>query len=295
MMSAPAPSPQANFGFLFNPRQPWIMGVLNATPDSFYGESRANGVSALPTLDRLIAEGADILDVGGESTRPGGQPVSSSEELARVLPVLKAAHARRPNLLLSIDTQKADVARQALAAGARMVNDVSALRGDPDMVGVVAEAKVPVVLMHRQGTASTMQDNPQYGDVVADVKSFLEERLAFAVRSGVAESCVILDPGIGFGKTVEHNLMILRRLRELVSLGRPIVIGLSRKSFLGRFAPDSAVNVLPPEERLEGSLAAGLWSLERGAQGLRVHDVQSTRRAVAVWNAIKGNDAIGHS
>ncbi|HEV2769739.1 MAG TPA: dihydropteroate synthase, partial [Solirubrobacteraceae bacterium] len=212
---------------------PVVMGVVNVTPDSFSDGGRY--VAARDAIARghgLVAQGAAILDVGGESTRPGAEPVGAEEELRRVAPVLEGlagAGAR-----LSIDTTKVAVARAALAAGARVVNDVSALRFDPGLAGVVAAAGCEVCLMHMLGEPRTMQHDPRYDDVVADVKAFLEERLAFAVAEGIAEERVWLDPGIGFGKTVAHNLELLRRLDELVALGRPVVVGTSRKAFLGR-------------------------------------------------------------
>jgi len=262
------------------------MGVLNATPDSFYAGSRSSSACALPDAERLIDQGADVVDVGGESTRPAAPAVALDEEWARVEPVITAIHDRWPRQCLSIDTQKAAVARRAIACGASLINDISALRHDPDMAAVAAESRAPVILMHMQGTPQTMQQNPQYDDVVDAVRAFFEERLTFAVRSGIRESAIILDPGIGFGKTVEHNVEILRRLEEFAGLGRPLLVGVSRKSFIGRLGADHPGEVLPPEDRLEGSLAAGLWAVQKGAQGLRVHDVRATRRAVKIWRTI---------
>ncbi len=262
------------------------MGVLNITPDSFYAGSRTPHVeSALHAVNQMIEEGADVLDVGGASTRPGAEEIPDSVELARVLPVIEAVRERWPHMPLSIDTQKAVVAREALARGARIVNDISALRADPAMAEVVAEARCPVVFMHMQGTPQTMQKRPQYGNVVEEVKQFFEERLAFASRQNIREERVILDPGIGFGKTLEHNMALLKGLSAFLSFGRPIMVGVSRKSFIGRWL-GSEDSPLPPEERLEGSIAAALWAVKEGARGLRVHDVGATRRALRLWEGI---------
>ncbi len=263
------------------------MGVLNITPDSFYAGSRTPQVeSALQAAQYMIDEGADALDLGGESTRPGAEEIPESIELARILPVLEALRDRWPDVPLSIDTQKAAVARKALARGVRIVNDISALRADPAMAELVAEAQCPVVFMHMQGTPQTMQKRPQYENVVAEVKQFFEERLTFAARHNIHEDRVILDPGIGFGKTFEHNMALLRGLSAFLSLGRPILVGVSRKSFIGRWL-GSESSPLPPEERLEGSLAAALWAVKEGARGLRVHDVGATRRALRLWEGIQ--------
>jgi dihydropteroate synthase len=300
MAAEPSPAPKLTF---LSHRRIWIMGVLNVTPDSFYPGSRATHLeTALRLAERMIQEGADCLDIGGESTRPGAEAISPELELERVLPVIEALHIRWPELPLSIDTQKAAVARQCLAHGAEIINDISALRHDPEMVHVAAESDSPIVLMHMRGTPQTMQDQPRYRDVVDEIKEFFEERLAFASRHKIHEERVILDPGIGFGKTLEHNLTILRRLSEFSTFKRPLLIGVSRKSFIGKLlaspglaapSPDgrgtSAAQgeALPPEDRLEGSLAAALWAVREGAQGLRVHDVGSTRRALALWEGIE--------
>jgi dihydropteroate synthase len=252
-----------------------IMGVVNVTPDSFSdGGLFLDADAAVEHGLRLTAEGADILDIGGESTRPGADPVGEDEELRRVVPVIERL-VRSGQARLSIDTTKAAVARAALAAGASLVNDVSALRFDPAMAGLVAETGAGCCLMHMLGEPRTMQEDPRYGDVVSDVKSFLEERLAFAVAEGVDEERVWLDPGIGFGKTVEHNLELLRRLDEIVAIGRPVVIGTSRKSFLGKLTADRA-------ERLPGTIATNVLALERGASVFRVHDVAPVADALEV-------------
>jgi dihydropteroate synthase len=256
---------------------PVLMGIVNVTPDSFSdGGLFLDADAAVEHGRRLAAEGAEILDIGGESTRPGADPVSESEELRRVVPVverLAADGAAR----ISIDTTKAAVARAALDAGATIVNDVSAFRFDPEMAGLVAERGVDCCLMHMLGEPRTMQDDPRYEDVVAEVRSHLEERLAFAVSQGVPERHVWLDPGIGFGKTTEHNLELLRRLDELVAIGRPVVVGTSRKSFLGKLAPRGVRS-----DRLPGTIATNVLALERGATVFRVHDVAQNAAALHV-------------
>jgi dihydropteroate synthase len=255
---------------------PVIMGVVNVTPDSFSdGGLYLDSPAAVEHGLALAAEGAAILDVGGESTRPGAAPVSEQEELGRVLPVVEelAAAGHR----VSIDTTKVAVARAALDAGASIVNDVSAFRFDPGLAGLVAEREAYCCLMHMLGEPRTMQEDPRYDDVVSEVKAFLEERLAFAVAEGVAEEQVWLDPGIGFGKTVAHNLELLRRLDEIVAVGRPVVIGTSRKSFLGKLAGGK-----PEGERLPGTIATNVLALERGASIFRVHDVASVLDALTV-------------
>jgi dihydropteroate synthase len=256
---------------------PVIMGVVNVTPDSFSdGGLFLDADAAVEHGRRLAGEGAAILDVGGESTRPGAEPVADDEELRRVLPVVERL-AAGGDARLSIDTNKSAVARAAIGAGADIVNDVSAFRFDPGLAGVVAEAGADCCLMHMLGDPRTMQLDPRYGDVVSDVKAFLEERLAFAMGEGIAEERVWLDPGIGFGKTVEHNLELLRRLDEIVAIGRPVVIGTSRKSFLGKLAGGR-----DESERLPGTIATNVLALERGATVFRVHDVAQNADALAV-------------
>jgi dihydropteroate synthase len=254
-----------------------IMGVVNVTPDSFSDGGRfLDADAAVEHGLRLTAEGADILDIGGESTRPGAGPVGADEELRRVVPVIERL-ARSGQARLSIDTTKAGVARAALEAGASLVNDVSAFRFDANMAALVAETEAGCCLMHMLGEPRTMQENPRYDDVVSDVKAFLEERLAFAVGEGIEEDRVWLDPGIGFGKTVEHNLELLRRLDEIVAIGRPVVVGTSRKSFLGKLAGGRGEG-----ERLPGTIATNVLALERGATVFRVHDVAQNADALAV-------------
>lgn len=271
-----------------------LMGIVNVTPDSFSdgGLFLEADVAVKHGLSH-VAAGADIVDVGGESTRPGAEPVSVEDELRRVLPVIEGLAAAATDTQISIDTSKSVVAAAALGAGASLVNDVSAFRADPEMAGLVADGGVECCLMHMLGEPRTMQrgvGGPQYKDVVDEVKRFLEERLAFALGEGVREERVMLDPGIGFGKTVEHNLQLLRRLDELLTLGRPIVIGTSRKSFLGRIAAAAKGQTSPQdaEHRLPGTLASNVLAYERGASVFRVHDVAPVRDALAVAAATLG-------
>jgi dihydropteroate synthase len=271
-----APPVEARF-----PR-PSVMGVVNVTPDSFSdGGVNFRPEDAIMTARRMVEEGAAIVDVGGESTRPGSEPVSADEELGRLLPVLEAIADELP---VSIDTAKAEVARRAIELGAELVNDVTALRGDPLMVEAVAESGVYVCLMHMLGEPRTMQQDPRYDDVVDDVKAFLEERLRVAVDGGIAEDRICLDPGIGFGKTVEHNFELIRRLDELAALGRPLVVGLSRKSSLGKILGDPDARTGP----LSASLAAAVAAYERGATILRVHDVREHVEALTTAQAVVG-------
>ncbi len=272
-----------------------LMGVVNVTPDSFSDGGLFLDASAAVAHGReLLDQGADILDIGGESTRPGADPVEEGEELRRVLPAVEglaaAARAEGARARISIDTSKAAVARAALAGGATLVNDVSALRGDAEMAGVVADSGADCCLMHMLGEPRTMQRDPRYEDVVDDVKAFLEERLRFAVGAGVREERVLLDPGIGFGKALGHNLELLRRLDELTALGRPLVVGTSRKSFLGRVLADAEGHGRPiaPGERLPGTIATSVLAYERGATVLRVHDVAPVRAALLTAAATLG-------
>jgi dihydropteroate synthase len=244
--------------------RPSVMGVVNVTPDSFSdGGVHLDPAVAAEAARRMVEEGAAIVDVGGESTRPGSQGVSTEEELRRVVPVLDLLGG---NLPVSIDTSKAAVARAALECGAILVNDITALRADPELAGVVADAGAYLCLMHMQGEPRTMQEEPRYDDVAAEVASFLEERLAFAVARGIPEERVCLDPGIGFGKTVAQNLELVRRLDVLVALGRPVLVGFSRKSSLRRLTGS--------DDLLGASVAAAVAAFERGATILRVHDVK---------------------
>lgn len=258
-----------------------IMGVLNVTPDSFYDGGRYNNLTeAVKRALQMVEEGADIIDIGGESSRPGANPVEEKDELKKVIPVIKKL-APRIKVPISIDTYKAGVAKKAIDVGASMVNDISALRMDEKMANIVRSSAVPVCLMHMQGTPRNMQRNPRYKDVVTEIFAFLRERIDFCEQASINIEKTIVDPGIGFGKTVLHNLQILRNLDQFKSLGRPIMIGVSRKSFIGK------VLQLEPEERLEGSLASAIWCIYKGASILRVHDVKATKRAVKMVEAIE--------
>ncbi len=258
-----------------------IMGVVNVTPDSFSdGGLYLDPERAVAHGRRLVADGADILDVGGESTRPGAEAVSVDEELRRVVPVIEGLAGA--GAAISVDTSKAAVAAAALDAGAVIVNDVTALRGDPEMAALCAERGATVVLMHMLGEPRTMQDNPTYGDVVEEVGDFLAVRIAAAIAAGVEAERIWLDPGIGFGKTAAHNMELLRRLGELTALGRPLVIGTSRKSFIGQ------LDGSPADARLGGTIASSVLAAAEGATVLRVHDVAAMRQALSVAAAVLG-------
>jgi dihydropteroate synthase len=268
-------------GELVFARRTLIMGIINVTPDSFYdGGRRFDPAQAVADGVAMSASGADILDVGGESTRPGAQPVSEDEELARVLPVVRGLR-KQIRVPISIDTYKAKVARAALDEGADIVNDISALRFDPDMAPMVAVEKAPVILMHMQGTPRTMQREPQYIDVLREVRDFLAAQLYEAMDAGVAQESIVIDPGIGFGKTIEHNLQLLRGLPTLAALGQPLLVGASRKAFIGKILGAE------PGERLEGSLAAAVAAVLAGANILRVHDVVESSKAARIADAIR--------
>jgi dihydropteroate synthase len=261
-----------------------VMGIVNVTPDSFsdgglFLDAQAAVVHGL----ELVSQGAAIVDVGGESTRPGADPVAAEEELRRVVPVVRGLKTGGLKAQISIDTSKLAVADAALSAGATFVNDVTAFRAEPELAGLVADSGAECCLMHMLGEPRTMQDSPRYDDVVDDVRAFLEQRIAFAVAEGVPERRIMVDPGIGFGKTLEHNLELLRRLGELLALGRPIVVGTSRKAFLGRLAGDR-----PASERLPGTIATNVLALERGASVFRVHDVAPVVDALRVAAATVG-------
>lgn len=261
-----------------------VMGILNVTPDSFSdGGEFANRDTALRHVEQMVAEGVDIIDIGGESTRPGAQAVSAEQELDRVLPVLRAIDERF-DVPVSVDTSKALVMREALAADAAMINDVRALQEEGALAACVGSDK-PVCLMHMQGQPRTMQENPQYDNVVSDVSAFFAERIAACESAGIARSRLILDPGFGFGKTLDHNVELLARLDQFASFGLPLLAGLSRKSMLGSLlGKDDAVR--PVRKRLYGSLAAALVSVQKGATILRVHDVAATVDMLKVWQAI---------
>jgi len=262
---------------LFEGPGPFLMGIVNVTPDSFSdGGLYLDPAAAIAQGLGLESDGAAILDIGGESTRPGADPVPTRVELDRVLPVIEGLIDAGARAQISIDTSKAAVAAAALTAGATMVNDVTALRGDPEMAAVVATGRADCCLMHMLGEPRTMQRDPSYVDVTDEVKRFLVERLSLAVTAGVAEERILLDPGIGFGKTAAHNLELLRRLAELVAIGRPVLIGTSRKSFLGHLTGR------PVDQRSAGTIATNVLAYERGARVFRVHDVVPVRDALTV-------------
>jgi dihydropteroate synthase len=271
--------------FQWDAERTLIMGVLNVTPDSFTDGGKFLDAQRAAARAREMADaGADIIDVGGESTRPGAASVSEEEELQRVLPVVE----RLGDLLVSVDTMKAGVAAKALAAGARIVNDISALRFDPRMVDVVRDAGAGLVLMHMQGTPQTMQQAPHYDDVVAEVRSFLAERITFAESHGLKKTQIAVDPGIGFGKTMEHNLQLLARLDEIGSLGCRLLVGTSRKSFIGKvLARPGAGQACDADERLWGTAATVAWAVAQGATVVRVHDVAEMRDVVRMVEAVK--------
>ena len=263
--------------------KPAIVGIVNVTPDSFSdGGQFASPDAAIAHGRQLADEGADVLDIGGESTRPGSDPVSPEEELRRVIPVIKglAGSVRVP---ISIDTRRAQVAREAVAAGACLINDVTALRGDSDMARTVAETGAGIVLMHMLGEPKTMQDGPQYDNLMADICRFLRDAIRTARQAGVPDNAIIVDPGIGFGKTLEHNLAILARLGELRTLGRPIMVGPSRKRFIGQLT-----GIETPRERIYGTAAACAMAVAGGALLVRVHNVREVRQALAVATAVAG-------
>ena len=261
---------------------PVLMGVLNVTPDSFSDGGEFFGAElAVAHAEKMFDEGAQVIDVGGESTRPGSDPVNPEEELSRVLPVIRGILSVRPAAIVSIDTYRSSTAEAALDIGARVVNDVTAL-GDPKMAGLVAERGCPIVLMHMLGEPKSMQQDPRYVDVVREVRDFLAVRAEHALRAGVEPENIILDPGIGFGKTMEHNLKLLKRLDSLVELGFPVLVGVSRKSFLGKITGSE-----DPKSRLFGTMAANVLAYERGASLFRVHDVRANKEALAVAAAIR--------
>jgi dihydropteroate synthase len=261
--------------------RPLVMGIVNVTPDSFSDGGKFNSTDrAVEHALRLVADGADMLDIGGESSRPGSRPVPLDEELSRVVPVVREL-AGKTTIPISVDTTKAEVARQTLAAGAAIINDITAGRGDPEVIEVVRASGAGVILMHMQGTPETMQQNPTYSDVVGEVRDFLIERVRAFVAAGVEFERIAIDPGIGFGKTYDHNLTLLRRLGDLLAIGRPIVLGVSRKGFLGQ------ISRRPAEERVIASIAAACYCSAHGAAHvLRVHDVAQTVDAAKVIGAI---------
>ena len=265
---------------------PLIMGVVNVTPDSFSDGGKFLDVDkAVEHALQLKEEGADILDIGGESTRPGAQAVSPEEEQQRVLPVIEGIRKALKDVCISIDTRHADTMQKAVKSGVNIINDISALTHESESLNVVVQSQIPVILMHMQGTPETMQSKPQYDDVVTEVFEYLAQRIEVCKQAGVAQNNIICDPGIGFGKTLENNLKLLKNIKKFHELGCPILLGASRKSFIEKIIPNT-----PAEERLSGSIAAALWGLEQGMQIFRVHDVAQTRQAFAVHQGIFNAD-----
>jgi dihydropteroate synthase len=263
--------------------RPAVMGILNVTPDSFSdGGTHDDPARALARAETMLAEGADIIDVGPESTRPGAEPISAGEQIDRAIPVIAALRSRHDQAWISLDTRLAEVAEAGLAAGARIINDVSALRDDAGMAEVIAKNRAGVVLMHMRGTPATMQQDPQYADVVAEVRAFLGERAKFAVSAGIAGERIAIDPGIGFGKTLTHNLQLLSALDRLAELGYPLVVGVSRKRFIHALDPQAEA----PADRLGGSLACAAQAFQARAAIVRVHDVAATRQLLDTLAAI---------
>ena len=262
---------------------PVVMGVLNVTPDSFSDGGRFVDVeTAVAHAGQMTDDGAAIIDVGAESTRPGSRPVPDAEQVRRAAPVIERIRRLHPHVCISIDTQSAAVARAALDAGADWINDISALRADPAMADLAATTGAPVVLMHMQGTPQTMQDNPTYDDVVGEVAAFLDRQVSVAKSAGIHPERIVIDPGIGFGKTTEHNLQILARLREIVAIGPAVLIGASRKSFIGK-----TLGIDAPQDRLAGSLACAAVAVMAGARIIRAHDVRETAHAARMCHRIK--------
>ncbi len=259
--------------------RPLVMGIINSTPDSFAVRSQTLD-EAVGLAAQMIAEGADILDIGGESSRPGSEPVSAETELARVIPVIKRVR-ESSQVLISIDTTKAQVAEKALTAGANIINDISALAFDPDMSALVAFCRCPVVLMHIKGKPKTMQDDPRYDDVVGEVSDYFSERIASAAEQGIAGVQIVLDVGIGFGKRTADNLTLIKHLGTFKKFGRPLLVGLSRKRFIGELTGESA------DRRIDGSLAVAALAVYNGANIIRTHDVAQTKRAVAMAAAVR--------
>ena len=269
-------------GRLLTYEQLQVMGILNITPDSFYAGSRVAALEEVVARGgQMLAEGAAVLDIGGESTRPGSDSVSAEEELERVIPVIEALHKAYPEAILSVDTYRAATAKAALAAGAHIINDISAMEADPDMAQVVVASGAPIILMHMRGTPKNMQSNCEYKDVVEEVALYLAERAQVLVDQGVSPRKIILDPGIGFAKNVEQNLLLMRDLQVLTGLGYPVLLASSRKSTIG-----AVLGNVPAEERLEGTIATSLQAVYAGAQMVRVHDVQANTRAVRMLEAI---------
>lgn len=262
---------------------PLLMGVVNVTPDSFSdGGDFLDPEKAINHALQLLEEGADILDIGGESTRPGAKTITPEEEQVRILPVIKGIKDQAPKAIISVDTRNSDTMQKAIEYGANIINDVSALTHDPQSLSVVSKVQIPVILMHMQGTPETMQNKPDYHDVVKDILDYLKKRIDDCVTNGIDKNKIICDPGIGFGKTLEDNLMILKNLDKFQALGCPILLGASRKSFIEKLIPGT-----PADQRLAGSIAAAIKGLDQGVQIFRVHDVKETKQAFTLMNALK--------
>jgi dihydropteroate synthase len=260
-----------------------IMGILNATPDSFFAGSRVSNLEiAVERAKKMIEDGADILDIGGESTRPGSDPVSPEEEINRVVPLIQQIRKFNKDILISVDTYRAKTAEEAIKAGADIVNDISAMMFDEKMADVVRQYNVPVILMHIKGTPKDMQQNPHYDDVLKEVMEFFEERINYALSKGISKDKIIIDPGIGFGKLYEHNIELIRKVDEFHKLGYPILLAVSRKSSIGM-----ALGNLPPEERLEGTMAITCYAALKNIQMVRVHDVKENKRAAMMIEVLK--------
>ncbi|MBQ9063355.1 MAG: dihydropteroate synthase [Eubacterium sp.] len=270
-----------------------IMGIINVTPDSFFAGSRADSAeTAAARAEQMIRDGASFLDIGGESTRPGALPVTEAEETKRIVPVIRSIKEQHPGILISADTYHAGTAEAAVAAGADFINDISGLTFDPEMIPVCARAGVPVILMHCKGTPEHMQDDPQYEDVVQEVYSFLENRVQAAAAGGIRRDRIIIDLGIGFGKTFEHNLALLKNIRHFDSLGLPHLMAVSRKTMIGQLLAEKnqkSKDRLPgPEERLYGTVAASIYAYTQGIELVRVHDVKENAQALHVYRALAG-------
>ena len=279
------PTPATLAGLLADRRAwPRVMGILNVTPDSFSDGGRYAGVAdAVAAAVEMVAAGATLVDVGGESTRPGSSPVPDDEQIARVVPVVRGIRGAGVPVVISVDTTRSAVAAAALAAGAKVVNDVSAGRDDPALLPLVAAAGVDVILMHMRGTPANMQDDPRYGDVVTEVTAFLVERLSAAASAGIDPGRVLLDPGIGFGKTTDHNLALMRALPRLAAIGRPVVLGTSRKGFIGRVTGEGV------GDRTFGTAATVAWAATHGVAVVRVHDVGPMARVAGMTRALRGD------
>lgn len=270
----------------FLQNKPIIMGILNITPDSFSDGGDYNSVDrAVERAGDFLRQGAAILDIGGESTRPYADAVTPEEEISRVVPVIKAIIEKFPKAVISIDTRNAVVMKVALEAGASIINDVSALQYDPESVKIAAGSDIPVCLMHMKGTPQDMQDKPVYENVIEEIMGFFKERIEFCVKNGVEKERLILDPGIGFGKAVQHNLLILKHIDQFKMLGCPLLVGASRKSFIGKLYNDA-----PADQRLGGSIAAALYAVQNGANIVRVHDVEETAQALRIFSSIQSSD-----